>query len=94
MRSFSRKPVDWTKIIFTDDSKFDRISLYYLFSQSLFQFQDKYSRYPHPYNADDYELIKNFIDEMNNDMDEKVDYDENILKKLCFTSAGDLCPVV
>jgi ubiquitin-activating enzyme E1 len=94
LAAFWGKKVPFEKYLLADYAKFDRPDQYFLFVQAIYTFAEKHNgNLPRPWNEEDAQTVLNLVNEFNGKLEEKVELNEGLIKKLAMTSAGDLSPM-
>lgn len=103
-KTFSYKPLSHffeegnfpaEKALIMDYSKFDKPAQYNIFLQALLKFRETHGRTPAPYNAKDADEVLELAKAINSAraVDKVEEVDEQLIRRLAKTSAGDLSPM-
>ncbi|GAM23523.1 hypothetical protein SAMD00019534_066980 [Acytostelium subglobosum LB1] len=68
-------------------------TMLHLGRQALGTFKEKNGSYPRPYNTDDWQQLVTIVNAVNEQYKFVTSIDEGIMRKLCFTSRGNICPI-
>lgn len=78
----------------SDFAKFDRPIQLHLGFQALHAFVEKHGRYPKPRNDQDAVEVLEKTKELAENLEEKPEIDEKLIKELAYQSQGELSPMV
>ncbi|DBA88021.1 TPA: hypothetical protein ACH3X1_005003 [Trebouxia sp. C0004] len=81
------------EFLLSDFAKMERPGILHLGFQALNEFQDENARRPHAYNRDDAASLVQIAHKINEQASNKVDVDEDVLRKLSYTSSGEISPM-
>ncbi|CEG71464.1 Putative Podospora anserina S mat genomic DNA chromosome 3, supercontig 2 (Fragment) [Rhizopus microsporus] len=80
--------------LISDFAKFDRPMQLHLGFQALHAFVEKHGRYPKPRNEQDAAEVFEKTKELAENLEEKPEIDEKLIKELAYQSQGELSPMV
>lgn len=83
------------EFVLADMCDFNRSPTLHTFNLALSSFMEEYKRKPNPWDEQDAELFISVcrMFHHNNTQAHSYDMNVNVLKKLCYTCSGDLCPL-
>ncbi|DBB17709.1 TPA: NEDD8-activating protein uba3 [Trebouxia sp. C0006] len=81
------------EFLLSDFAKMERPGILHLGFQALNEFQDENGRRPHAYNREDAASLVQIAHKINEQASNKVDVDEDVLRKLAYTSSGEISPM-
>ncbi|CAG8452464.1 12540_t:CDS:10 [Ambispora gerdemannii] len=78
----------------SDWAKFDRLSQLHIGFQALHKFTEKHGSLPRPRNESDADELFKLANSINDQLEDKAEFDEKLIKQLAYGAAGDLSPMV
>jgi ubiquitin-activating enzyme E1 len=88
---FFGKKISDKKYLLTDYSKLDRCDTHFTFLQAILDFREKHNKLPAPWSEEDANEVLKIANSLKH---AEMQLNEEVLKLLAKTAAGDLSPMV
>lgn len=79
--------------VFSDFAKFDRPPQLHIGVQAIHLFNEKHKGLPRPHNDDDAREVLDIAQKLAGEGEEKIEFDEKLIKELSYQARGDLSPM-